>query len=316
MYRNFFKEFHKVQKFHLRAIADRIKSRQGLLIALAFLSMGAAAYQEHLYDDFDGGTAALVIYTAACIVYLLSAVFSSGDRPRSFDELLINNTFQGFDLASKAFRKGISFLEQGCLTMALEYFRKTDEYELKPREKAVLYYFTGTVYRAMNYPTNSAMYYEKSADAELLHPSVLLKAEREYSLAGNIFKTEEILERMYSLDYDKKYYDFLEVDRGRLYMNACEPEKAEEIFLHALEIGNDPCGCLCGLAVTSLLKDEVFKSREYYRKAVVCNDFSSQNGFTEYYAQVAQSRGLYDEVKDMLPHPSNEDEKAPEPMSM
>lgn len=293
-----------------KKLADRwynFKKHSFKLAAVALFIMILAAVTDLLYHGSGMGIFSLLIYLAAIIVYTVNIMAYDEKRYSLYDEYIIKNSFRGVDAASRKFRKAMELMRAGeYLTLSLEIFQEVAEYQLEEREKAVLYYYIGAVYREMGYPTNAALYFEKSADIEILHPAVLLNAERSYSAAGNAEKAEELIEKMYSLEYDKKYYDFLETDRGRIYLSEDMADKAFEIYSAAYENGLDKTGAICGLAVSCLLLGDVEKSRSYYRSASLKADyFSSQRGFDDYYEHIARSCGLYEEIKDILPSREN-----------
>ena len=288
-----------------KKLADRwynFKKHSIKLAAVALFIMIFAAATDLLYHGSGMGIFSLLLYLAAIIIYIVNIMAYDEKRYSLY-------SFRGTDAASRKFRKAMELMRTGeYLTLSLEIFQEVAEYQLKEREKAVLYYYIGAVYREMGYPTNAALYFEKSADIEILHPAVLLNAERSYSAAGNAEKAEELIEKMYSLEYDKKYYDFLETDRGRIYLSEDMADRAFEIYSAAYENGLDKTGAVCGLAVSCLLLGDVEKSRSYYRSASLKADyFSSQRGFDDYYEHIARSCGLYEEIKDILPSRENTD---------
>lgn len=277
-----------------------------VFVSLIILILAAAA--DYLYNGSDAGLFSLICYLAAAFCYSMSIIFSNENRYPFFDEYIIQDAFRGSDAASRKFRRALKLLRAGEYhAVSLDILREVSEYQLKEREKAVLFYYTGVIYREMGYPTNAASYFERSADIMVLHPAVLLNAERCYSEAGNAEKADELIEKMYALEYDKKYYDFLETDRGLAYLRNNMADKAFEIYSAELENNSDPTGALCGLSVCCLLRDDIEKSREYFRSASLRPDISDQRGFADYYADIARSCGHYDDIKDILPKKENEE---------
>ena len=288
-----------------KKFADRLnsfKKNSFKLVFAALVIMLYSAFSDLFYHGSGMGIFSLLVYMAAIIVYIINISANDECRFSRYDDYIIKDSFKGLDPASRKFRKAVDLLLTGeYFTLSLEILQEVKEYDLKEREQAVLFYYLGIVYREMGYPTNAAVYFESSADIEIVHPAVLLNAERSYAAAGNTDKAEEIIDRMYSLEYDKKYYDFLETERGRIYLNNNNAEKALEIYSAAYENGLDKTGAICGIAISYLLLGDVEKSKKYYRTAAVKSDyFSSQHGFEEYYGHIARSCGLYDQVKDIL----------------
>ena len=258
-----------------KKLADRwynFKKHSVKLAAAALFIMIFAAVTDLLYHGSGMGIFSLLLYLAAIIIYIVNIMAYDEKRYSLYDEYIIKNSFRGTDAASRKFRKAMELMRTGeYLTLSLEIFQEVAEYQLEEREKAVLYYYIGAVYREMGYPTNAALYFEKSADIE-------------------------------------KYYDFLETDRGRIYLSEDMADKAFEIYSAAYENGLDKTGAVCGLAVSCLLLGDVEKSRSYYRSASLKADyFSSQRGFDDYYEHIARSCGLYEEIKDILPSRENTD---------
>lgn len=209
--------------------------------------------------------------------------------------------FKGIDFASVKFRRAVRLYNEDHFNDAIHLYKEVEEYKLRPRETAVLDFYMGLCYRDMGYPTNAAASFEKSDDTYHLHPSVLLNAERCYIEAGNFFKAEEISDRMFELGYDEERYFFLWSERGRMFLRAGEPDKAIEALETGLDKGLDLCGAYCGLAVAYLLKKDAPRSRSYAEKAAVTGGMINQQGFYPYYAEVAMSCGLFDEVRDIIP---------------
>lgn len=281
---------------------ERPNGRNGRAVfavsALYFLFLGA-------FDCYAADSAVTLIGTCLYCVIMPLALRASEDvlsfHKNAGEAASPFAAFKGIDLASVKFRRAVRAYDEGHYNDAVHLYKEVEEYKLSPRETAVLIFYMGLCYRDMGYPTNAAVCMERSYDTYQLHPVVLLNAGRCYAEAGDFFKAEEISDRMLEMKYDEERYFFLWSERGRMFLRAGEPDRAIEALETGISKGLDLCGAYCGLAVAYLLKKEPSKSREYAEKAAVTGGMINQQGFYPYYAEVAQSCGLFNEVRDIIP---------------
>ena len=235
---------------------------------------------------------ALQSVSVLLIVNTVSAYNLTAASPSfsDYDEAILDGCFKGFDRASILFRKGMSRLADSCLSAALELLRSVDDYDLTTREQAVLYYYTGICYRKMGYPSNGAAYFMKSVRCGLSHPDASMNAFRCYAAAGNIGDAEELFAEMTEKNYHVKYYDYLFTELGMMYLRADRPDDAIDRFSRGISLGMDAQSSYGGISLAYILKDDMEKSRVFYRKAMLGN-IPDRDGFREYYRITARNCG-------------------------
>lgn len=270
--------------------------------APAVLLLGAV----YIFGGYTGKLSServLFCYAVTAGIAFLGALIDSAvspDRYARYYSSVIGKTFRGLDRASFQFRKGVRFLCERHFAAALDTLLGVEEYSLSEREKSVLYFFTGTCYRNMGYPTNSAKYFVDSIASGMIHPDAELGAARSYAAAGSINEAKEFYDRLFEKNYHKLYYPFLYSDLGMMYLKAGLADEAIGCFQQGIDEKMDVHSAYGGIAAAWLIKDDVQKSLEYFRRVAISN-MADFDGFVVYYINIAKAYGCYDRVCGFVP---------------
>lgn len=270
--------------------------------APAVLLLGAV----YVFGGYTGGIDServLFCYALTVILAVVAAIIDteiSPDRYARYYTSVIGKTFRGLDRASFQFRKGVRLLCERHYAAALDTLLGVEDYQLSDREKAVLFFFTGTCYRNMGYPTNSARYFVESLASGMCHPDAELGAARGYAAAGSVNEAKEFYDKLFEKNYHKLYYPFLYTDLGMMYLKAELPDEAIGCFRQGIDENMDVHSAYGGIAAAYLVKKDVRTSLEYFRRVAVSN-MADFEGFIVYYINIAKTHGCYDEVCGFVP---------------
>jgi tetratricopeptide (TPR) repeat protein len=240
----------------------------------------------------------LVLEVAIILFSILNAlIYDSVNKPE-FESRLIGNTFSGIGTKAKLFRRACDHMHFGDLSDALEVFNTLKNKNLTKREKAVLSFFLGKCYEVMGYPTNAVNYYRQSLEEDIGLDEVYLITARAFTVNGDFTEAEEVYDDLLSRD---SKLENIYTDLGMVYIKANQPDKALETFSKSLRLHHNYSFALGGCALAYLLKSDTENAKFFYSQAII-NNIDDLDGFTEYYCNIAESKGLADEI-GVKPHP-------------
>ena len=269
----------------------------------AVLPLYAAAVAMSFYVNmavFDRPVSAPLAMTAfLTVIFLLvtGAVLHSDYadyRKNNPDGNLIGNSFSGINIRNSAFHLGVERLRRGNFAEALEFFDTVEEYELKQREEALVCFYKAECYRFMGYNTNAAMWYVKAVENDIGEGFVYVLAARCYTNAASYSQAMELYRTAESKNC---FYESLYTDMGMCCLKAEKPDEALGYFDLSVQTGRNLAFALGGCAIAYIMKKDVEKSREFYRKALV-SGLTDVKGFIDYYRSTAEACGCTDKIKD------------------
>lgn len=268
----------------------------------AIESFGAEGAVNYYYPPLIGAAIAALLSFWAYFLFGRQKSEYSAAKLGYFDRSLIYGRFSGKDAA--LMREAVIDMHLSDLNCALDKFKELEEEELSDDRRAALAFYMGRCYQMMGYPSNGSKYFREAIDLGLKLNDVYLLAARCLTQNGRFDEAIEYYNVLLERDC---YFDFIYTDMGITYLKKGDGEKALEEFNRSVDEGKNYAFALGGCSLAYLQMGDIEKSREYYTKALNCN-MEDIIGFKIFYCNIAEAKGLLDEIDPSMKLVSERDE--------